>query len=132
MGLALMDMSEQTTGSGPAHGASPLQVVVMMYDGALASMRACRVAAARGDSNAQEMYLAKAEVIVSSLIGCLDDEGEMAETLGQLYAFVLNELSAASDQDDMGRVQRCERVMSELRETWLALEACTQPLPRAA
>lgn len=131
MGLALMEMSEQTM-AGPAHGASPLQVVVMMYDGALASMRSCRVAAARRDSNAQEMYLAKAEVIVASLIGCLDDEGEMAETLGQLYAFVLNELAAASVRSDMDRVMRCERVMSELRETWLALEACTQPMQRAA
>ena len=132
MALAFMELSNDAMAMGPAHGASPLQIVVMMYDGALASMRAARIAAAKGDTAAQTQFLTKAEVIVASLIGCLEDEGEMAETLGQLYAFVLNELSAAGVRNDMTRVQRCERVMSDLRETWLALEACTQPMQRAA
>lgn len=105
-------------------GASPLQLVVMLYDGALRSMEAGKQAIASQDLFRQNEQLQKAQRIVSELMASLDMDrgGEVAKNLLSLYTFVYNRLVDANIEDRPEYVDEAIVVMSGLRESWVQLE----------
>src|SRR5690349_17494797 len=91
----------------PAHGRSPLQVVVMLYDNALASMKAGKAAIKAGDKGRQEQLVDRSEQIMTALMNCLDVQGnDMAMDLRTLYCYVLSELSEAKKDSSTSRLDR--------------------------
>ncbi len=106
------------------NGASPLHLVVMLYDGGLRFMEAGRHAIIAKDLTKQNDYIQRAQKIVLELMSCLDIEKgqEIAKNLLSLYSYVLNELVLANMNDDVAPIDRAIRVMSDLRESWSQLE----------
>ena len=121
------------------NGASPLHLIVMLYDGALRFMEAGKHAMAQKDRIKQNDYLQRAQKIVMELMSCLDmDKGaDIAKNLLSLYSYVLNELIIANMTDDFAGIDRGIKVMSDLRDSWSELENACKPnedvdLPKAA
>jgi flagellar secretion chaperone FliS len=110
------------------NGASPLQLVVMLYDGALKFMEGGKHAMTQRDLEKQNHCLQRAQKIVMELMSCLDMEkgGEVATNLFALYSYVLNELVAANVEDSTEPIDRCIRTMSQLRESWVELDRMTR------
>lgn len=106
------------------HGASPVQLVVMLYDGALKFLSQAREAMTNRDIYEQNQSLQKAQKIVSELTACLDMErgGEVARNLFGLYSFVYNELVKANIEDDLAALERAHKVLDELRQSWLEIQ----------
>ena len=96
-----------------------------MYDGALKFMEAAKHAMAAKDYFLQNESLVKAQKVVSELMSCLDMQqgGEIAANLFALYSYVGSELVQANVSENSDAIDRCIRVMSELRESWCAVEA---------
>lgn len=105
--------------------ASPLQLVIMLYDGALRFMQAAKNAMAEGDLQTQNDKLQKAQKIVAELTSCLDLEqgGEIAQNLFALYDFAYNRLVLANIEDRPDYVDQAMKVLSDLRESWVAVES---------
>jgi flagellar secretion chaperone FliS len=106
------------------NGASPLQLVIMLYDGSLRFMEAGKHAIAERDLEKQNSSLQRAQKIVMELMSCLDMDkgGEVATNLFALYSYVLNELVTANVEDSAEPIDRSIRVMSQLRESWSELD----------
>jgi len=104
--------------------ASPLQLVVMLYDGALRFMEAGKHAMASGDTYAQNDNLTKAERIVTELLSTLDmtQGGQVAENLFSLYTYVYDSLVEANIEDKPEKIDECVQIFSDLRESWVELE----------
>ncbi|MCH8274076.1 MAG: flagellar export chaperone FliS [Armatimonadetes bacterium] len=100
--------------------ASPLQLVLMLYDAALRNCETGKCAIEEGDLEKQNDHLGKAQRIISELTASLDMEqgGEIAQNLFGLYTYCLNELSRANTEDKADSVDNCTRVLSELRTSW--------------
>jgi flagellar protein FliS len=117
---------------------SPLELVVMLYDGALRFTSDARDAMMRRDIRARQQHLSRAMAIVSELQSTLDMEtgGEVAEHLDKLYGFVRDRLIDASLKQDLQPLDEARRVLTTLREGWLAISrasasaAATSSLPR--
>lgn len=105
-------------------GASPLQLIVMLYDGSLRFMEAAKRAMQQGDLYAQNENIQRTQKIVAELLSCLDMEkgGEVAQNLFALYTWVYNRLIEANVEDSVEMVGDCIQVMSDLRESWAKLE----------
>jgi len=105
------------------NGSSPLQLVIMLYDGALRFMEGGRHAIAHCDLPKQNDQLQQAQKIVMELMSCLDMEqgGEIAKNLLSIYTYVLNELVKANLEDSADRVDRCIKVMRDLRTSWASI-----------
>ncbi|MFQ3586429.1 MAG: flagellar export chaperone FliS [Fimbriimonadaceae bacterium] len=105
------------------NGASPLELVIMLYDGALKSMAAGREAVVAGELEKQNEHLQKAQRIVFELMSCLDmgRGGEVASNLLALYGYVINELVAGNVNDDPAAVDRAMQVMADLRDGWVSI-----------
>jgi flagellar protein FliS len=95
----------------------------MLYDGALRFMEAGRHAMAKGDLEKQNKNLQKAQKIVRELTACLDMSagGDIAKNLFSLYGYVHNELVRANLAEEYEPIDRCIRILSELRESWMEL-----------
>lgn len=110
------------------NGSSPLQLVVMLYDGALKHMEAGRKAMAHADRERQNASLQKAQKIIMELMSCLDmnEGGEIAKNLLSLYSYVLNELVVGNMTDDEEAIARCMKVLNDLRESWRQIQESLQ------
>lgn len=113
-------------------GASPAQLVVMLYDGALRFIEGGRLAMHAHDLSRQNESLVKAQRIVSELLGTLDYDqgGEIAKNLASLYGFVNDRLMQANLKDDEKMLDEAVRTLSELREAWVQV-AATSTAPAA-
>ncbi len=121
-----------TTQRGLAHyrrtqvqSSSPLELVVMLYDGALASMHAARTAIERKDIAGRRDAIAKVLAIVNELQSTLNMEqgGEVAATLDDLYAYVNARLLQAAGQNAVAPLDDAIRVFAGLRDAWAAIAA---------
>ena len=102
---------------------SPLELVVMLYDGALRFTADAREAMVRHDIRTRQQNLSRALAIVSELQSTLDMEtgGEVAQHLDKLYGFVRDRLIDASVNQDLQPLDEARRVLTTLREGWLAI-----------
>lgn len=106
-------------------GATPLQLVVMLYDGALRFMNSARTAMASRNLEEQNAQLQKAQRIVTELMSCLDmQQGkEIAQNLFAIYSYVYNLLVQANIEDRIDLVDQSFEIMAQLRESWAELDA---------
>jgi flagellar secretion chaperone FliS len=114
---------------GAVNGASPVQLVIMLYDGALRFMEAGKHAMAAKDLEKQNASLQRAQKIVMELMSCLDMEqgGEIAKNLLALYTYALEQLVNANVKDEPAGIERAMQVFSELRESWVQIEKSVRP-----
>ena len=115
---------------------SPLELVVMLYDGALRFTADAREAMVRKDVRLRQQHLSRALAIVSELQSTLDMEsgGAVADHLDKLYRYVHDRLIDASVKQDLQALDDARRVLTTLREGWLAISranAKTTPTPAA-
>jgi flagellar protein FliS len=103
--------------------ASPVQLVVMLYDGALRFSAEARTAILQRDVAAKGKALSRVLAIVGELQATLDLErgGEVATSLHQLYSFLTDRLLAASYNQDVEPLDEAVRVLTNLREGWANL-----------
>lgn len=99
---------------------TPLELVVMLYDGALTFMTAAQDAIQRGDIPARRMAISKTLAIVSELQSTLNMEqgGQIAESLDELYRWSSVRLLDAAAANDAGPVTEVAHVFRTLRDGW--------------
>jgi flagellar protein FliS len=104
---------------------SPLELVVMLYDGALRSSAAACEAMARRDIPARRAAISKTMAIIGELQNTLDMQGggEIAERLDQLYTWMTAELVQATVRQDPAPIHEVRRILETLREGWHQIAA---------
>ena len=112
--------------------ATPGQLVVLLYDHLLVSLRRARVAMEAGDNDVKSDHLEKARNVLTELLVTLDREkgGEVAANLGALYSFLLGELVQVGVRGDVARLDRVTHMIGELRDAFAQLS--TSPAATAA
>lgn len=100
--------------------ATPGQLVVLLYDHLLLSLRRARAAMDSRDLGLQSESLEKARNVLTELFVTLDRErgGEVAANLGALYSFLLGELVQVGIRSDAARLDRVAHMIGELREAF--------------
>ncbi len=105
--------------------ASPGQLVLMLYDGALGALSQARQALGRPEADLARFQvinqqLLKAQAIISELQGGLDFAagGEVATNLDRVYAYYNRRLFTANLRKQVEPVMEVERLLGELRSGW--------------
>ena len=108
---------------------SPLELVVMLYDGALRFLQQTVDAMERGDLVAKRDSLSRAMAIVTELHGMLDLEqgGEVAASLDSLYTYMIERITTANQQRDPAPVAEVMRLMTGLRDAWSQIAQAPPP-----
>jgi flagellar protein FliS len=114
-----------------AESRSPLELVVMLYDGALASVSAARTAAANGDVPGRGAAVSRALAIVGMLQEHLNltDGGAIAAELDRLYHYVTARLLDVTVRNDVQALGEVQRLLTQLRDAWQQI-ATSPPAPQ--
>ena len=101
--------------------ASPEQILVMLYDGAIRFTRQAMIGIEDGRASVKADGVSRAMAIITEFANTLDHEvgGEIAENLDGLYSFMIRELTQANLNDDMEKLKIVEGLLVDLRQTWI-------------
>jgi flagellar secretion chaperone FliS len=105
--------------------ASPLKMIVMLYEGAITACIHAQQAMQKQDVVKKGEYLAKAVSIINSGLRASLDKGtggDIANNLDDLYQYMTSTLMQASVRQDVRKVQEIQQLLMELKAAWQALE----------
>lgn len=107
---------------------SPLELVVMLYDGAIRFLLQAREAIEVGDVGARTTAASRALDIVIELRNTLDMErgGDVARELDRLYAYITTRLLDVT-RGDGAAAEDVHTLLSTLREGWIGIAAPGAP-----
>jgi flagellar secretion chaperone FliS len=99
---------------------TPVELVIMLYDGALRFIDVARASIERNDIEARGRAISRALDIISELRSTLDHEkgGELAGSLERLYAYVTGRLVDASVKRDPRPLEEATSLLRTLRDAW--------------
>ena len=112
-----------------AHGgvaaADPHQLVVMLMDGALERIAGARGAMQNQASAQKSRLIHKAVEIVHELHASLNMEqgGEIARNLGDLYDFICRQMLRANVENRVELLDEAANLLREIRSAWLLIPA---------
>jgi flagellar protein FliS len=103
--------------------ASPVQLVVMLYDGANRFLRQALILHEQGQPIQASTSVGRAQAIVEELLATLDTErgGEIASRLQGIYVYCLSQLADARMRQTTAELTEVSRLLAELRESWNTL-----------
>ena len=115
-----------------AQSASPMQLVVMLYDGALRFLSEARAAQTTGDLPRRAHALRRVTAIVAECHSTLDLErgGAVAADLDRLYSYISTRLLDVTVHRDATALEEVHKLMTTLRQAWA--EAAAQDVLDAA
>ena len=100
--------------------ADPVQLIVLLYDGALSRLAQARQRFQGGDRLQAELAVTKAQAIVNELRNTLNREegGEIAENLHRLYLYIHDLLVACLLDHKPEPLTEASALLEELRVAW--------------
>ncbi|MBN1344138.1 MAG: flagellar export chaperone FliS [Phycisphaerae bacterium] len=103
--------------------ASPEQLQMMLYDGAIRYARQGRDAVARNDIESSFNHLTRAQRIVLEMLNGLRPEvnADLCTKMASLYNFVYRRLVDGSVNKDLEAIDDALKILEYQRETWALL-----------
>ncbi|MFZ0954990.1 MAG: flagellar export chaperone FliS [Candidatus Sulfotelmatobacter sp.] len=110
-----------------ARGASPVKLVVLLYEQALEDLGHALAALEKGEIEARTRRINHAIVVIGQLHASLDLEqgGEVARNLERFYELVRRGLMAAQFQQSARALQEQISHLLLVRDAWLEVERAT-------
>jgi flagellar protein FliS len=105
-------------------GKSQLDLILQVYAGALNSFAGARAHYEKEEYNAGYEELEKAKRFLTHLYTTLnpDEGGEVAENLGKLYAFLVNQIQVVQATKELKLIDDSIQILKNLREGWEELK----------
>lgn len=126
-----MNHPAQTYRQFAVQGNTPLGLVVMLYDGAIAAMQRAADAIEAHDIKKKCTQLNRAVAIIVQLEGTLNFEvgGEVAQTLKALYVYARAQALKANIENSPAVLRSLIEKFSTVREAWYEAEHRPSPTP---
>jgi flagellar protein FliS len=107
--------------------ASPVGLIVMLYNGCIKRLKLARMAIEKKDYEDANNNFKKAEDIIDELMASLDLKYEIARNLLSLYVFIYEEIVRINISKDAGKIEPLLKILSSLRDTWVKVEKEYKP-----
>ena len=98
--------------------ASPAELVLMLYDGAIRFCNMAIMAMEKKDVEGAHNNIRKAENIITELRGSLDRKYPVWEDFERVYEYIYRRLVEANMQKDPEIVEDALKYIREMRDTW--------------
>lgn len=110
--------------------ASPHQLIVMLFDGAQSALVRARILMSQGDIPGKGTALSKAIDIINNGLNAgldLENGGEMAENLSDLYNYMSRRLLHANLHNDEQAINEVAALLENIADAWRQIGPNYQP-----
>ena len=104
-----------------AMSASPHQLIVMLFDGALSALLRARILMNQGDIAGKGMALSKAINIIDNGLKAglnMEVESELSGNLASLYEYMVRRLLLANVSNDVDAIVEVEGLLNNIADAW--------------
>jgi flagellar secretion chaperone FliS len=117
---AAMARAAQAYSRTQVQSQSPLELVVMLYDGAIRFLNMAAEGMRQKDLQAKRQGMSNAMAIIGELQNTLNmqEGGEVAESLDRLYSYIISRLLDANLKRDPAPLEEAIRLLRPLRDAW--------------
>lgn len=115
--------------------ASPHELIVMLYDGAITSLHMAGRAMDNNNVEEKSKSISRAVNIVNEgLKSCLNIKqgGELAANLDDLYQYISNRIMLANLRNDKTLLEEASTLLSGLRDAWKMIDPKIQSTNKSA
>ena len=100
--------------------ASPHQLMLMLFDGAIEAMSFTIGAIENNNFELRSKQNSRSITIINGMRECLDMEtgGELADNLYSLYQYMAQELFRASFKNDVDTIKNIQTMLKDIRGSW--------------
>jgi flagellar protein FliS len=118
--IAALAQYSQIKNDTQAMYASPHQLVLMLFDGAIEAMSMTIGAIQHKNFALRSKQSTRAISIINGMRDCLDMEAgsELADNLYSLYQYMAQELFNAGLRNDTEAIQNIQAMVKDIRESW--------------
>ena len=113
-------------------GATPHQLVALLFDGFIESLALARGAMRSGRVADKGLAIGRAvRIVEEGLRAGLDHQagGTLARDLDDLYSYLCVRLTLANIKNDEAMLDECQRLLQPLREAWASIAPQSNTLP---
>ena len=117
------------------HGASPHRLIGMLFDGLFDALAQAQGALAAGNRELKARALSRAVRIIDEGLKAglnLEQGGELAQKLRELYSYTSLRLTQANLRDDLNLLLEVRELLLPVREAWSAIAPQVDTAPAAA
>jgi flagellar protein FliS len=116
------------------NSADPVELIVLLYDGAIESVRRAVLLLQAGDVPGKAREITRATNIVCELRAILDTErgGEVAANLSALYDYLTGQLLQANLKNSAEKLDEVAGLLISLRGSWAELAESQRDKQRSA
>lgn len=121
---ALGGLYQQVRVESKVDGASPHELVAMLFEGFMEAVAQARGAMRENMPEAKGLAIGRAvRIIEEGLRAGLDLRagGSLARDLDDLYSYLAMRLTLANLRNDEAALEECQRLMRPLHEAWMAI-----------
>ena len=100
-------------------GATPGQLTLMLYNGAIKFIKTAIISIKKKDINGTNNSIIRAQEIILYLDDTLDHQYEISKNLSSLYDYLYRRLVEANIKKDVFIIEEVSSMLEELRDTWM-------------
>ena len=114
------DMARSAYQRIEANGSNGVQLVVMLYDGAIRFLGDAKACAERGDRRGKATAISRTLAIIGELQSTLklDEGGEIAKSLDALYTYITERVLDASIKGNDHGLDEAAKILRTLNSAW--------------
>ncbi|MGJ7914681.1 flagellar export chaperone FliS [Massilia sp. LXY-6] len=115
--------------------ASPHELIVLLFDGALAAIHSARLHMKAGKIQEKGTSISRAiEIVNDGLRASLDKKagGEIANSLDSLYMYMTERLLQANLKNSVDMLDEVHTLLADLRDAWASIGKTPAPAPATA
>jgi flagellar secretion chaperone FliS len=108
--------------------ASPHQLILLLFEGALSAMQIARLHLESGDVPKKGKAISQAiDIMTNGLKASLDTKagGELAERLSALYDYIVRRLLMANLNNDLAALMEAKTLLEEIHSAWQEIKPQT-------
>ena len=122
---------QQVSVESAVMSASPHQLIVMLFDGALSALVRARLFLEQGDLPSKGQSLSKAINIIENGLKAglnMDVEGGLSQNLAALYEYMVRRLLSANLHNDASAIVEVEGLLTNIADAWKQIEPSVSPV----
>ncbi len=116
--MSAMTNSDQQYKKHNVMMANPIELVIMLYNGAIKQLHLAEITIGNKDVEAANEHLQTAQDIIMELMMGLDFSYGIAQDLLKLYEFVHHEIVSINASKDASGIAPIVNILSSLRDAW--------------